>query len=155
LERLRFISNIDLKGATLHVGCGVTTQEVHEACRPFGLTWPIDLASKGSSQIGGNIATNAGGTRVIRYGCTRNWVLGLTAVTMEGKILEFGTPVEKDNTGFALQQLLIGSEGTLAVITEATLKLARLPQHKTVLFLSIANMVCALEILISARKQPE
>src|SRR6266508_4485335 len=127
LTRMRRMDPVDELGGTVRVQAGAVTQAVHEHCAAHGLTWPVDFASKGSSQVGGNIATNAGGVRVIRYGLTRQWVLGLEVVLASGAVLELGGALEKNNTGFDLRQLFIGSEGTLGVITEATLKLTRLP----------------------------
>jgi FAD/FMN-containing dehydrogenase len=124
LERLNRIDPVDLTAHTVRVGAGVTTQSVHEHCEAVGLTWPIDLASRGSSQIGGNIATNAGGINVVRYGMTRNWVLGLEVATMSGELLKLDRPLVKNNTGWDIAQLFIGSEGTLGVITSAILRLA-------------------------------
>jgi FAD/FMN-containing dehydrogenase len=153
LEKLNFIGALHEGALTLHVGAGAITQAVHEFCEPYGLTWPVDFASKGSSMVGGNIATNAGGVRVIRYGNTRNWVLGLTAVTMDGTIHELNGELEKNNTGYDLRQLLIGSEGTLAVVTEATLKLCPLPRAKLVFFFSLASFAQVLELFAFARKK--
>ncbi len=153
LERINFIGPLQETALTLKVGAGAITQAVHEHCEPNGLTWPVDFASKGSSQVGGNIATNAGGVRVLRYGNTRNWVLGLTAVTMDGTIHHFNGELEKNNTGFDLRQLLIGSEGTLAVITEATLKLAPLPRSKLVFFFSLDGFSSAISLFTHARKK--
>src|SRR5262249_37014155 len=130
LSRMRRMDPVDLLGSTVRVQAGAVTQAVHEHVAPHGLTWPVDFASKGSSQVGGNIATNAGGVKVIRYGLTRQWVLGLEVVLADGTVLTLGGPtgaLEKNNTGADLRQLFIGSEGTLGVITEATLKLTRLP----------------------------
>ena len=87
LTKLNFIGPIHETALTLRVGAGAVTEAVHQFCEPSGLTWPVDFASKGSSTIGGNIATNAGGVRVIRYGNTRNWVLGLTVVTASGEVV--------------------------------------------------------------------
>src|SRR5205085_12277704 len=116
LERMRTIEAVDPIGLTLVVQAGAVTQAVHEQCEAHGLTWPIDLASKGSCQIGGNIGTNAGGVRVIRYGHVRNWVLGLEVVTAQGDVLTINGALEKNNTGLDLRQLFIGSEGTLGVV---------------------------------------
>ena len=113
------------------------TQAVHEHCAPHGLTWPVDFASKGSSTVGGNIATNAGGVKVIRYGLTRQWVLGSQVVLASGEVLELNGALEKNNTGLDLRQLFIGSEGTLGIVTEATLKLARLPARLDVLLFAV------------------
>ncbi len=137
LTKLNHIGPIHEGALTLQAGAGAITEAVHKFCEPHGLTWPVDFASKGSSTVGGNIATNAGGIRVIRYGNTRNWVLGLTLVTMDGTVHTFNSELEKNNTGYDLRQLMIGSEGTLGVITEATLKLAPLPKETQVLFFSL------------------
>lgn len=151
LERLRSLGEVDPLGLTLQVGAGVTTQEVHQHCQPEGLTWPIDLASKGSSQVGGNLATNAGGVRVLRYGPTRHWVTGLDVALMDGTLLHCGGALHKDNTGLDLRQLMIGSEGILGVITSATLRLTPLPRESQVLLLSIAELDQGLQLLANAR----
>ena len=117
LDKLNRLGEVEPLGATLEVGSGVITQAVHEHARPTGLTWPIDLAAKGSSQIGGNLSTNAGGIRVIRYGHARHWVTGLQVATLKGELLELGGSLLKNNTGPELTQLFIGSEGILGVIT--------------------------------------
>lgn len=153
LERLQSIGSLDPFGLTLQVGAGVTTEQVHRELAPSGLTWPIDLAAKGSSQIGGNLATNAGGVRVIRYGPTRQWVTGLEAVLMDGRILKLGGALHKDNAGPNLAQLLIGSEGIFGVITSATLRLTPLPTETQVLLLGLDRMEVALDLLRSARQQ--
>jgi FAD/FMN-containing dehydrogenase len=154
LEKMNAIGALDTAALTLHVEAGAITEAVHERCRAQGLTWPIDLAAKGSSQIGGNIATNAGGVRVIRYGPTRQWVLGLTAVTMGGAVLRPGGALEKNNTGPDLRQLLIGSEGILAVVTEAVLKLTRLPPPTSVLLFALVDVQAALRLCDAARRGP-
>ena len=99
LSRMRAIREVDMAGATVRVQAGAVTQAVHEHCADHGLTWPVDFASKGSSTVGGNIATNAGGVKVIRYGLTRQWVLGLQVVLASGEVLELGGALEKNNTG--------------------------------------------------------
>ncbi|HEY5937827.1 MAG TPA: FAD-binding oxidoreductase, partial [Kofleriaceae bacterium] len=104
LERMRRIGEVDTLGLTIHVEAGAVNEAVQHTLAPHRLMWPIDLASKGSAHVGGNLATNAGGVRVIRYGHARNWVLGLTVVTPAGEILELGGAVEKDNTGLDLRQ---------------------------------------------------
>src|SRR5215468_10132060 len=154
LARMRRIDPIDELGQTLRVQAGAVTQAVHEHCAEHGLTWPVDFASKGSSQVGGNIATNAGGVRVIRYGLTRQWVLGLEVVLASGEVLELNGALEKNNTGFDLRQLFIGSEGTLGVITEATLKLARLPARSDVMLFAVADLAGVLALFRAARKAP-
>lgn len=152
LERMNRVGAIDIIGATVHVEAGVVNEAVQQVCAPHGLQWPIDLAAKGSSQVGGNLATNAGGVRVIRYGHARNWVLGLVVVTPTGEVLELGGPVEKDNTGLDLRQLYIGSEGTLGIITEATLKLTRLPGRLDVALFAVESIDAGLQLFERARR---
>lgn len=154
LERLRTLGEVDVVGESLVVQAGATTESVHRHCAAEGLTWPIDLASKGSCQIGGNIATNAGGVRVIRYGHTRHWVRGISAVLADGTLLGPTRRLAKDNCGVDLTQLLIGSEGTLAVITEACLRLARRTAREHVLLVGLDGVSAALELLREARKGP-
>jgi FAD/FMN-containing dehydrogenase len=148
------MSEPDLLGSTLRVQAGAVTEAVHQHCAPFGLTWPVDFASKGSSTVGGNIATNAGGVKVIRYGLTRNWVLGLQVVTAQGEVLELNGALEKNNTGLDLRQLFIGSEGILGVITEATLKLSRVSTRQSVLMFGVADVAAVLRVFRDARKAP-
>lgn len=154
LERMNKIGPVNPLSFTVQVECGAITQAVHEACAPHGLTWPVDFASKGSSMVGGNLATNAGGVRVIRYGNARNWVLGITAVTMDGTIHHFNGALEKNNTGYDFRQLLIGSEGTLAVMTEAVLKLAPLPEETSVYFFALEGFSQVVQLFQEARKAP-
>ena len=154
LERMNRIDPVDVTGLTLRVDAGAVTERVHQHCAVHGLTWPVDLASKGSSQVGGNLATNAGGVKVIRYGHARNWVLGLVVVTAAGDVLELGGAVEKDNTGVDLRQLFIGSEGTLGFITEATLKLTRLPVELAVALFAVDGIDAGLRLFESARREP-
>jgi FAD/FMN-containing dehydrogenase len=151
LARMRRIDAVDTVGATLRVQAGVVTEAVHQHCAPYGLTWPVDFASKGSSQVGGNIATNAGGVKVIRYGLTRQWVLGLQVVLASGEVLELNGALEKNNTGTDLRQLFIGSEGTLGVITEATLKLVRLPAALDVMLFAVPDLAAVLRVFREAR----
>jgi FAD/FMN-containing dehydrogenase len=139
LSRLNRIDPVDTLGRTVRVQAGVTTQALHEHCEKERLTWPIDLAAKGTSEIGGNLSTNAGGVRVIRYGMARRWVCAIQAVLISGEVIELNQGLEKNNTGYDLLQLLIGSEGTLAVITEATLKLCPPPIHSRVFLFSIRD----------------
>ena len=154
LARMRRMDAVDLLGATVRVQAGVVTEELHRHAAEQGLTWPVDFASKGSSHVGGNIATNAGGVKVIRYGLTRNWVLGLEVVLMSGEVLQLNGALEKNNTGVDLRQLFIGSEGTLGVITEATLKLARLPGKMDVLLFAVQDLAAVLRLFREARQAP-
>jgi FAD/FMN-containing dehydrogenase len=154
LSRMHRMDPVDVLGESVRVQAGAVTEAVHQHCAPFGLTWPVDFASKGSSQVGGNIATNAGGVRVIRYGLTRNWVLGLEVVTAQGEVLELNGALEKNNTGLDLRQLFIGSEGTLGVITEATLKLTHLPAKRDVMLFGLSDLAAVLRLFGAARGGP-
>ncbi len=154
LERLRAMGPVDPLALTVRVEAGAITEQVHAHCAAAGLFWPVDFASKGSSQVGGNIATNAGGVRVIRYGLTRHWVLGLTVVTGTGQVLELNGALEKNNTGVDLRQLFIGSEGILGVITEATLKLTRLPRAVSVFLFAVDSLDAVLALFERARRGP-
>jgi FAD/FMN-containing dehydrogenase len=152
LERMRKMGSVDPLALTVQVEAGAVTEAVHEHCKPHGLTWPVDFASKGSSTVGGNIATNAGGVRVIRYGLTRNWVLGLTVVLMDGTILRMNGSLEKNNTGIDLRQVFIGSEGILGVITETILKLTSLPGDRDVFLFGLADLPGVFDLFEAARK---
>jgi FAD/FMN-containing dehydrogenase len=154
LGRMRAMGPVDELGATVRVEAGAVTEAVHRHVEPFGLTWPVDFASKGSSTIGGNIATNAGGVKVIRYGLTRQWVLGLEVVLPSGEIIAPGGALEKNNSGLDLRQLFIGSEGTLGVITAATLKLTRKPASLDVMLFATAGLAAVLALFREARRGP-
>jgi FAD/FMN-containing dehydrogenase len=154
LDKMNHIGEVSKLSRTIRVGAGAITAAVHEHCEKEGLTWPVNFASAGSSQIGGNIATNAGGVRVVRYGLTRQWVLGLQVVLMSGEVLELNGDLEKNNTGIDLRQLFIGSEGTLGVVTEATLRLEPVPTASAVAFLGAENLEAVLGVFQAARQQP-
>ncbi|MDB4927547.1 MAG: glcD2 [Myxococcaceae bacterium] len=154
MERMRRMDPVDRVAQTVRVQAGAVTEAVHAHCEPHGLTWPVDFASKGSSHVGGNIATNAGGVKVIRYGLTRHWVLGLEVVTAQGDVLALNGALEKNNTGVDLRQLFIGSEGTLGVITEATLRLARLPGALDVMLYAVPDLPAVLRLFEAARQGP-
>ncbi|MEQ5821786.1 FAD-binding oxidoreductase [Halomonas sp. SCS19] len=123
LERLAAIEEIDPVAGTITVQAGAPLQKVQEAAREVGMQFALDLGARGSCSIGGNIATNAGGNRVIRYGMMRQQVLGLEAVLADGQVISAMSPMLKNNAGYDLKQLFIGSEGTLGVVTRAVLKL--------------------------------
>jgi FAD/FMN-containing dehydrogenase len=154
LARMRALGPVDTVGGTVRVEAGAVTQAVHEHAAPLGLTWPVDFASKGSSTVGGNIATNAGGVRVIRWGLTRQWVLGLQVVLASGDVLEINGALEKNNTGLDLRQLFIGSEGTLGIITGATLKLARTPERAAVLLFAVEDLAAVVRLFRETRASP-
>jgi len=154
LQKMRAMGEIDRAGLTVRVEAGAVTEAVHQHVEPLGLLWPVDFASKGSSTVGGNIATNAGGVKVIRWGLTRQWVLGLEVVTGAGELLTLNGALEKNNTGIDLRQLFIGSEGTLGIVCAATLKLTRLPGHLDVFFFALPSLAAVLTLLDSARRGP-
>lgn len=132
---------------SITVQAGMITAQVQALAQEQGLYYPVDFASAGSSQIGGNIATNAGGIKVIRYGMTRDWVLGLTVVTGKGEVLQLNKGLIKNNTGYDLRHLFVGAEGTLGIITEATLQLIRPPQNLTALMLGVPSMQAVMQVL--------
>jgi glycolate oxidase len=129
LERMNRVLEIDTENHVAVVQAGVTLTELDEATAAHGLTYPVYPGELGSS-LGGNVATNAGGMRAVRYGVTRNQVLGLEAVLPSGEVIRTGGKLAKASTGYDLTQLVIGSEGTLAVVTEATLRLYPRPAHQ-------------------------
>lgn len=151
LTQMNQLCAVDVLSATVKAQAGVITQAVHEHCHPLGLTWPVDFGSKGSSTVGGNIATNAGGINVIRYGMCRHWILGMTVVLMNGEILQINGSLEKNNTGLDLKHLFIGSEGTLGVVTEAVLKLARLEKNTQLFFFTVPTMDQVFKLLERTR----
>jgi FAD/FMN-containing dehydrogenase len=154
LARMRAMHPVDVVGGTVRVQAGAVTQAVHEHCAAHGLSWPVDFASKGSSTVGGNIATNAGGVKVIRWGLTRAWVLAVEVVLASGEILETGGALEKNSTGLDLRQLFIGTEGTLGIVTEATLKLARLPGRADVLLFGVDDLGAVVRLYRDTRAAP-
>jgi FAD/FMN-containing dehydrogenase len=153
LTRMNAIGEVDALGMTVTCQAGAVTQAVHEHCERVGLTWPVDFASKGSSHVGGNIATNAGGVRVIRYGLTRQWVLALEVVLADGTVLHCGGALEKNNTGLDWRQLFIGSEGTLGIVTQATLKLCPMPKNVQVALFSLPDLASVLVLFEALRKR--
>ena len=147
MDKMSAISAVNLTDRTVTVGAGAITQNVQQVAKNAGLFYPVDFASSGSSQIGGNIATNAGGINVIRYGMTREWVAGLTVVTGKGEVLELNKGLIKNNTGLDFRHLFIGSEGILGFITQATLKLTAPPKDPTVLVLGLSDMSAIMAVL--------
>jgi FAD/FMN-containing dehydrogenase len=128
LSRMSKITEVDTVGLTITAEAGVTTEALQEAAKAVGLFFPLDLAAKGSCQIGGNIATNAGGVKLIRYGGTREQVLGIEVVLATGEILDMNVALRKNNSGYDLKHLFIGSEGTLGIVTKAVLRLVPKPR---------------------------
>lgn len=128
LERMNQIEGVDLDNRTMTVQAGVLLQSIQEQAENHGLFYPLDIGARGSCTIGGNIATNAGGNRVIRYGMTRDMVLGTEAVLADGTVVSSMNQMIKNNAGFDLKQLFIGSEGCLGIVTRSVLRLRELPK---------------------------
>ena len=143
------INDFNPTDRTVVCGAGVITEQLHQYAEEQGLFYPVDFASSGSSQIGGNISTNAGGIKVIKYGMTRDWVAGLTVVTGTGEILELNNGLLKNNAGYDLRQLFIGAEGTLGFVVEATMQLTRQPDNLSVLVLGVPEFSAIMDVLNS------
>ena len=140
---------LDFNAADRTVRCeaGVVTEQLHNFAEEHDLFYPVDFAATGSSQLGGNIATNAGGIKVIRWGMTRDWVAGLKVVTGKGDVLELNKDLVKNNSGYDLRHLFVGAEGTLGFITEATMKLTRKPANLVVLVLGLSDFRHVMDVL--------
>ncbi|MEJ2383086.1 MAG: FAD-binding oxidoreductase [Xanthomonadales bacterium] len=151
LERMRRIGAFDPVDRTLVVEAGVVTAAVQDAARSNGLYYPVSFASEGSSQIGGNIATNAGGIRVLRHGTTRDRVAGLRVVTGRGELLDLNRGLVKNATGYDLRHLFIGSEGTLGIVVEARLRLVESPPPSRVLLLAVNGMAALMTLFAQLR----
>jgi len=149
--RLNRIRAVDPENDTITVESGCILQAVQQAAQDAGRLFPLSLAAEGSCTIGGNLATNAGGTQVLRYGNTRDLTLGLEVVTPQGEIWHGLRGLRKDNTGYDLRDLYIGSEGTLGIITAATLKLYPLPVARCTALLALASPEDAVQVLARAR----
>ncbi len=151
LQRLNRVREIDAANLTLTAEAGCVLQALQEAASAQGLLLPLSLAAEGSCTIGGNLATNAGGTQVLRWGNARELCLGLEVVTAAGEIWQGLSGLRKDNTGYDLRDLFIGSEGTLGIITAATLKLAPLPAATTTALAACATLQDCVDLLTRAR----
>ena len=145
-EKMNRVLEFDALDQTVTVESGVVTETVQQYAAERGLSYPVDFAARGSSQIGGNVATNAGGIKVLRYGLTRSWVAGLEAVTGTGEVLRLNNSLVKNATGYDLRHLLIGSEGTLALITNVTLNLARPARDLAVFTFGVADLSAVMKI---------
>ena len=153
LERMNKVIEIDPDAMTLTVEAGVPLEVVQSAADDANLFLPLDLAARGSCQIGGNVATNAGGNQVIKYGMARALVSGMVAVLADGTILSNRNKLLKNNAGYDLKQLFIGSEGTLGVITEVVLRLVPKPVTKQSAMCAMNSMDDVLHLLSEARKR--
>ncbi len=145
--RMNRVRALDKGNLTITVDAGCVLQSLQEECEKAGFLFPLSLASEGSCTIGGNLGTNAGGTQVVRYGNTRELCLGLEVVTAQGEIWDGLTGLRKDNTGYDLRHLFIGSEGTLGVITGATMKLYPMPKSQLTAFAAVPSLEAAVELL--------
>lgn len=151
MERMRAVLGFDAADRTLTVQSGVSTQQVQDAARECGLFYPVDFASRGSAQIGGNIATNAGGINVLRYGLTRDWVAGLKMVTGTGELIDLNRNLVKNATGYDLRHLMIGSEGTLGIVVEASLRLVDPPPPQQVMVLAVPRLDALMRVFAELR----
>lgn len=147
LERMRGVREVDAANDSLIVESGVTLSAVHDLAEEAGRFFPLSLGSQGTATIGGLMSTNAGGVAVLRYGMMRDLVLGIEAVLPDGRVWNRLRGLRKDNTGYDLKQLFIGAEGTLGVITAATLKLFARPAEKIVGAVGVADVASAVKVL--------
>jgi FAD/FMN-containing dehydrogenase len=147
LQRMNAVRAVDGENLTITVESGCVLQNLQQAAEQAGYLFPLSLGSEGSCTIGGNLSTNAGGTQVVRYGNTRELCLGLEVVTAQGDIMQGLTGLRKDNTGYDLRDLFIGSEGTLGIITAATLKLFPLPAASLTAWAAVPSMSDAVKLL--------
>jgi FAD/FMN-containing dehydrogenase len=149
LERMNRVLAFNAIDRTLTVQPGIALETVQREAAAQGLFYPVDFAARGSCSIGGNIATNAGGIRVIRYGNTREWIAGLTVVAGNGELLELNRGLIKNSSGYDLRQLVIGSEGSLGIVVEATLKLTDPPPRSQVMLLALPDMDALMQVFES------
>lgn len=147
LDKMNKIGQFYPADRMVEIEAGVVTEQLQQFAEEQGLYYPVDFASAGSSQIGGNIGTNAGGIKVIRYGMTRQWIMGLTVVTGKGDILQLNRGMIKNATGYDLRHLFIGSEGTLGIVTHAQIKLERPPQELSVMVMGMDDFDHVMQVL--------
>jgi FAD/FMN-containing dehydrogenase len=146
-QRMNRVRNMDDANLTMTVEAGCILQNLQEAAEKAGFLFPLSLAAEGSCTIGGNLATNAGGTQVVRYGNARDLCLGLEVVTAQGDIWDGLSGLRKDNTGYDLRDLFVGSEGTLGIVTAATMKLYPMPAAKLTAWAAVPSMAHAVTLL--------
>ena len=152
LERMNQIEEINVQDKTVTVQAGVVLSDLQKALADQGQHFPLDLGAKGTCMIGGNIASNAGGLQALRYGVMRNLVLGLEVVLADGTIISSMNKMMKNNAGYDLKQLFIGSEGTLGIITRAVLKMEDLPKTRCTAFIALESFEKAVQLLQYAKK---
>ncbi len=153
LERMNKALAFDAIDRTLTVQAGMALEALHNEAKEHGLIYPVDFASRGSCSIGGNIATNAGGIRVIRYGNTREWIAGLKVVTGTGELLELNKALVKNSSGYDLRHLFIGAEGTLGIVVEATVKLTDPPPPTNVILLALPSFEVLMQVFAAFRSR--
>ena len=153
LRRMQAVRQIDGANLTITVEAGCVLQRLQEAAEQAGYLFPLSLAAEGSCTIGGNLGTNAGGTQVVRYGNTRELCLGLEVVTPQGQVWHGLSGLRKDNTGYDLRNLMVGSEGTLGIITAATMKLAPLPAAQLTAWAAVPSLDAAVALLALAQRR--
>lgn len=152
MDKMNKILSFSKADSSLLVQSGVVTDLIHEEALKNDLYFPVEFGATGSSQIGGNVATNAGGVHVLKYGSTRDWILSLKVVTGTGETIDVNKGLVKNNTGYDLKHLFIGSEGTLGLITEVEVKLAPRPKEKSVLLLGLESLDPLLELFSYVKK---
>ncbi|HEX8930191.1 MAG TPA: FAD-binding oxidoreductase [Actinomycetota bacterium] len=152
MERMNNVEEVDASGGVAIVQAGTPLQKLQERAEQDGLMFPLDLGARGSCTIGGNISTNAGGNRVLRYGMMRDMVLGLEVVLADGTVVSSMNRLIKNNTGYDLKQLFIGSEGTLGIVTAAALKLFPRPDQVQTAVLGLASVEAAMALYAAARR---
>src|SRR5438445_705271 len=152
-ERMNRVLDFNAVDRTLTVQPGIALEAVHRAAAEHGLIYPVDFGARGSCSIGGNIATNAGGIRVIRYGNTREWIAGLKLVTASGELLDLNRGLIKNSSGYDLRQLVIGAEGTLGFVVEATLKLTDPPPASQVMLFAVPAMDALMRVFGACRSK--
>ena len=152
-DRMNRILKFDEADNLVTCQAGVITEDLKKFAESKGLFYPVDFASAGTSQLGGNVATNAGGINVLRYGMTRNWVQGMKVVTGAGELLDLNRGLKKNATGFDFRHLFIGSEGTLGIIVELTLELTRPPEEPTVMLLGLQEIEDTVKTLTIFKKK--
>jgi len=153
LERMNKALDFNAIDRILTVQAGMPLEAVHNAAREYGLLYPVDFAARGSCTIGGTIATNAGGIRVIRYGNTREWIAGLKVVTANGDVLDLNRSLVKNSSGYDLRHLMIGSEGTLGVVVEASLKLTEPSPPTHVMLLALPSFEALMQVFAAFRER--
>ncbi|HET6265472.1 MAG TPA: FAD-binding oxidoreductase, partial [Usitatibacter sp.] len=147
LSRMNQVREVDVDNNTMTVEAGCVLQTLQELAERHGRLFPLSLGAQGSCEIGGNLSTNAGGTGVLRYGNTRELVLGLEVVLPDGRVWDGLRGLRKDNTGYDLKQLFVGAEGTLGIVTAAVLKLFPLPKSFATAMVAIGNPEAAVALL--------